>query len=281
MTEVTADRVISKLNELNLSLSPEINYRVETMFPKLDGMFWDQTIRKKFQQVKQIEPLLQEILLENEQVLFVTKGKIEYLKSIVVLTNLRMFCLRIDRQGVPHQPFCFLYYTQIVDLKKIDSFIPRVRLKDGGKMSFGGFRNIDRKTIVSVSLNADKLLDEKGIDPPVSQSRENMCGNCFEVVPKHEYECSACGATFWEPFEVGIRSFIIPSWGDFTMKNYAIARGKLYCTLSVWSGIVTALASADYVLAGMVFITTNFSDAAFTYKSAVNGRYLKQLPENI
>nr|MCH9655050.1 hypothetical protein [Planctomycetota bacterium] len=189
MTEVTPEMVRLKLSQLGLVLSPEINYRLEMMFPRLDGMFLDRKIRKQFQQVKEIEPLLKEMLLENEQVLFVTKGKIEYHESIVVLTNLRMLRIPINNKGVPHQPFWFIYYTQVINLKKIDSLIPGIRLKDSGKVRFHRFQDKDRKMISSVSLNAAKLLEDKGIDPPVSQSKENMCSHCFEVVAKHEFEC--------------------------------------------------------------------------------------------
>ncbi|WP_298862402.1 hypothetical protein [uncultured Gimesia sp.] len=280
MTKVTPEMVRLKLSQLGLVLSPEINYRLETMFPRLDGIFLDRKIRKKFQQVKEIEPLLKAMLLKNEQVLFVTKGKIEYHESIVVLTNLRMLCMPVNSKEVPHQPFWFIYYTQVVDLKKIDSFIPRIRLKDGGKVSFQRFQDIDRKTISSVSLNAVKLLEEKGIDPSVSQSRGNMCSHCFEVVAKHEFECDACGATFWEPFEVGIRSLIFPSWGDFAMKDYVIAYSKLSFTVFIWVGIAFALANGEFFYAVLVFVTTNCGDAVFTYNSAMNARYLKQLPDN-
>lgn len=281
MTEVTPKRVRLKLNQLGLVLSPEIQYRLETMFPSLDGLFLDRKIRKKFQQVKAIEPLLQEMILKNEQVLFVTKGKIEYHESIVVLTNLRMFGIHTTRKGVPCQPIWFLYYTQAVDLKKIDSFFPRLNLKDGGKLSFQRFRERDRKMISSVSQDAGKLLKVNGIDPPVSQSRENTCGHCFEVVPKHEYECEACGATFWEPFEVGLRSFIFPSWGDFAMQDYSWAFGKLVLTLSIWSGIAYALVNGEFLYAVLVFVSTSLGDAVMTYNSAANARYLKQQPETV
>lgn len=280
MTEVTPEMVRLKLSQLGLVLSPEINYRLETMFPRLDGKFLDRSIRKQFQLIKQTEPLMQEMLLENEQVLFVTKGKIEYLKSIVVLTNLRMFCTRADRKGVPRQPFWFLYYTQAVDLKKIDSFIPGIRLKDGGKVNFQGFPDKDRKMIASVSQNAVKFLEDKGIDPLVSQSRENMCGNCFEVVPKNKYECDACGSTFWEPFEVGIRSFIFPSWGGFAMKNYGIACGELFSFLFVLIGFIISLAHGEFIIAGLMLAITIVSDAVITFNIAAKGLYLKQLPDN-
>ncbi|QDV16933.1 hypothetical protein Pan153_15670 [Gimesia panareensis] len=74
MTEVTADQVLSKLNELDLHLSPEINYQLETIFLETEGFFVNKKIREKFQWIQKIEPYLKKVLLEYEQVLFVSRG---------------------------------------------------------------------------------------------------------------------------------------------------------------------------------------------------------------
>ncbi|MFH1299862.1 MAG: hypothetical protein ABIK07_02280, partial [Planctomycetota bacterium] len=93
MTEVTIDPIVTKLAQMNLELSPEVHYRWGTVFSRLEGISLDEVIRVKFDLVKQIEPVLQKMLLEHEQVLFVSKGDLQFKKTVMVLTNLRLLCV--------------------------------------------------------------------------------------------------------------------------------------------------------------------------------------------
>ncbi|HCO26197.1 PH domain-containing protein [Gimesia maris] len=295
MSTVDSQAVDTKLTQLNLKLSPNINYRLETMFPKLEGMFAKSGIKKKFQLVKRLEPLLEEMLLEKEEVLFISKGNQSSFSeqffmgalwaqtinhTAVVLTNFRLLCIRTNGKGKPKRTFWSIYYSQIKDLKSTIFGNAKICLKDGKNLNYSGFPKIDRKTMRSVFLDAYKTFDEKGFDPEVTQSRENLCGNCFAVVPKHDYHCEACDATFWKPSEVGVRSFFFPSWGDFVMKHYPVAFAEFCGFMILLVVLAAAISNGNYGFAVILFVLANGGDAAITAQIAAKGLHLKSVPES-
>lgn len=280
MTEVTADRVISKLSALNLHLSPEINYRLETMFPKLDGMFVNRGIKKKFQLVQQSEPLLKKMLLEHEQVLFVSEGRLDFQKIIIVLTNLRLLWMHNTGGKEPSYPFWTIYYSQIDDLKKTFLQNPKFCLKDGTKLRLNDFPKQEHETLRDVFQEAAQRFQEEGLDPPVSQSCENLCGNCFKIVSEQTSKCDACGAIFWTPFEMGIRGLIFPPWGSFTIRPYYSAFGELISYASIMFGVLILDVRDDLAFAILAFVLLNSTAAVSFYKLTAKGLYVKELPEN-
>nr|MCH9791856.1 hypothetical protein [Planctomycetota bacterium] len=217
MNAIAEYQVETKLTELNLVLSPDINYRLETMFPKITGMFANGAIKRKFKLVQRIEPLMEEMLLDHEEVLFVSKGNqscfVEQFfmggwvttinHTVVILTNLRLLCIRTNGSGKPKRIFWSIYYSQIKELKSTILGNAKICLKDGKNLNYSGIPDIDRKTMRKVFLDAYQLFEEKGFDPSVSQSQENLCSHCYSVVSKNKFECQCCGATFWKPMEIG------------------------------------------------------------------------------
>ncbi|WP_417388637.1 hypothetical protein [Gimesia sp.] len=65
MSDLSHADVAAKLNKLKLELSPEISYRLETLFPRIEDWAAKGWIRVKYKAVKQLEPLLEEILLRG------------------------------------------------------------------------------------------------------------------------------------------------------------------------------------------------------------------------
>jgi len=296
MSAVDSCQVDTKLTQLNLVLSPEINYRLETMFPKLEGWFANGAIKKKFKLIQNVEPLMKEMLLDQEEVLFISKGiqssfseqffmgamwaqSINH--TVVILTNLRLLCIRTNKKGIPKRTFWSIYYSQIDELKSTIFGNAKICLKDGKKLNYSGFPKIDRESMRSVFLDAYQLFEEKGFDPEVSQSREKLCGHCYEVVPSNDYECEGCGATFWKPSEIGLRSFVFPSWGDFVMKHYSVACAELLGFLFLLTLMWGAITSGDYGFALFLFIFANVGDALITAQIAAKGLHLKKVPENV
>lgn len=285
MTEVTADRVISKLNELNLHLSPEIDYRVETMFPRIEGMLVNREVRKKFQLLQRIETVLRELLLEHEQVQLALKGKENLVDTVMVFTSYRIVCFRTNKKGEPLQTFSFLYFTQIESLKTTNSWSSRddltIALKDGGKLTVCTLPETDREAMLTLFQNAQKELNEPGFDPPVSQSRENLCGNCLQIVPKDHYQCAVCGATFWKPKDLAFRCFLFPPWGGFVMKRYLMSAIHLAYIILLLIFISISLIRGDYgfvLIFSMVFYIKIVMNTWFI---ARNGLNLKKVPQRV
>lgn len=295
MNAVDSNLVDTKLTQLNLILSPDINYRLETMFPKLEGMFAKSGIKNKFKLVQRLEPLMKEMLKENEEVLFISKGVqsslVEQLvmgplwaatlnHTAVILTNLRLLCIRTNGKGVPKKTYWSIYYSQIKELKSTMILgNTKIILKDGKKLIYSGFPKLDRKSMRQVFLDAYQLFEEKGFDPPVTRSQEKLCGHCFEVVPNQDYVCESCGATFWKPSQIAIRSFLIPSWGDFVMKHYSIAFVELFGFMFLLLIIAALIFTGDYGLAVLMFFIANSGDAAITALIAAKGLHLKKIPK--
>ncbi|MAT15131.1 MAG: hypothetical protein CMJ46_07655 [Planctomyces sp.] len=292
MSIVTREAVVQKLEELDLHLSPFIDYRLETMFPKLEGMFAKGAIKKKHKLVSTIEPLMEEMLLKNETVLFVSKGnQYSFVErffmgiwsttinhTVVILTNLRLLCIRTNGKGKPKKTFWCIYYSQIRDFKSTFAGNAKIILKDGKKLVYSGFPKIDRNKMREVFIEAYDNFESKGFDPEVTQSQERLCGHCFEVVPKGQYQCPSCTATFWTPTEVGVRSLIIPSWGDFVMGHYPIAIAELIGFALVLFVVTGAIMNGDYLFAAFFFFMANVMDAIITAQIAKKGLHLKQEP---
>lgn len=280
MTEVTAEQVISKLHELDLHLSPGINYRLETIFLEVEGFFVNKKIREKFQWIQKIEPFLKEVLLEDEQVLFVSEGGrgLDFQRMIFVLTKMRLLCLHLT--GMDYGcPYWMIYLSQVEALK--NSVImenPRFYLKDGTQLRLRDFSRQELPTLHDVFKEASQQFQEEGLDPPVSQSKEHLCGNCFAIVAKQANHCEACGATFWTPFEIGIRSLILPAWGSFLIRPFSFALMEQLSYVLLGFSILVLEVKDDFVVAGVLFALLNATAAMGYYKLTAKGLYLKEVP---
>lgn len=278
MNEVAAEPIAEKLAELNLALSPEIHYRLGTVFSRTDSMSLEQAIGQKYPLVKACEPVLLKALFEREQVLFVCLGELRFQKTIVVLTNLRMLLFSTDRKQVPWQPYWAIYYSQISELQPVFMEQYKILLKDGSKLKFNYFPWQDRQNFQPIYSEAAQRVEEEGLDPPVSQSRENLCSNCFATVPKETYECEACGATFWMPFDLAIRSFIWLPIGIFAMRRTRVAIREVLIYLFLLFFVVFWQAKGNTTFAIFTFVLTNASFGDWIYRQAKRGLLLKEIP---
>ena len=111
--------------------------------------------------------------------------------------------------------------------------------------------------------------------PSTSQSREDLCCRCFQIIPKGEFACENCGAEYWRPRELALRSLIFPSWGDLCMKHYGFALFELAGYLVSWTVAVMKLKGNDplegWLLIGLIFVLEHPIDAILTYNIASKG----------
>lgn len=288
--ESSAERIQERLQKLKIRLHPQIAYRLETVFAKTTGWGANAEIKRRARLIGLVEPTLLEMLLPNEQVLYVAKG-VQYSlaesyfmgawlaailnQTVFVLTNLRLLLIRSKGSGKPLDTYWVIYYSEIELLQSTWTGILKLRLKDRTNYKFTGFSRLDRQAIPTIFQDAIDQYRQLGFRPAVSQSRENLCTHCLQVVPRNVHDCNHCGATYWTPGQLALRSLIFPSWGDLCMKHYGIAGMELFGYAISWIAAINALADANVergiTIAIMIFIFEHPFDAIMTYCVAKKG----------
>lgn len=286
-----------RLDELGVDLDPDIDYHLETVFPKTEGWGWKGNFKKKLKLVKYIEAELADILREGEQVQYVAKGT-QYSfweayfmgiwaytinRTVFVLTNVRLIMIRTDGKGKPKKTFWMIYHSEIEKFKVRWNGMIQMKMRDRTKRQFSGFPKQDRKTMRAVFESTLAKHRELGFSPEVSQSLENMCGNCKAIVAKDDLTCDHCGQKFWKPSELAWRSLLFPSWGDFLMGHHTVAVAELFGGLLSWFvivGLVIAGVNNDrlaenLVVAFVIFLLAHGIDACITYSVATKGLHPK------
>lgn len=288
---LSATEVIqAQLSKLRLSLDADIPYRLPTIFAKITGWGAKGEIKRRAKLIQQIEPTLKKMLMPKEEVLYVAKGTqsstSEALfmgaywatvmnQTVFVLTNLRILMLRSKSNGKPTHTFWVLYYSEIDQFQPTWTGTLKLKLKDGKKFTFTGFPKLDRKAMPTIFQDAIDNYRKLNFQPNVSQSRENLCSHCFQVVPKDRYVCRSCGSEFWTPRELALRSLIFPSWGDICMKHYQFATVELLGYVISWIVAISILTSPSpeegFFLLGFIFFIEHPVDAMLTYSVAKKG----------
>lgn len=301
MTAPTSpDQVRSRLAEWGIQLDPEIDYRLDSMFPKLDGFGAKGAVRKKSAIIRQIEPQLKRMLKSGEEVVYIAKG-VQYSfaeqyfmgiwaatinHTVFVLTNLRLIMLRTNRNGKPKHTFWNIYYSQIIKFSGTWTGTLSVNLRDGKKLKFTGFPKLDRKQMGQVFEESIEAYRQAGFDPEVTQSMENLCSTCHAHVPKGEHECKGCGTTFWRPADVAARSLVFPSWGDIVMGHYTVAIIELIGYAFSWFIIAGLIAvgleegnlTPALIVAAIILFFAHGVDAMITYAVAKKGLHPRSRP---
>lgn len=303
----TDDQIRAKLKELKLELDPDIAYELPNLFPKLDGWFANGPIKAKARLIREVEPALEGLLKTGEQVLYVSKGVQQAFletmfmgalwaalinQTVFVLTNARLIMMRTNTKGKPQQAFWLIYYSEITKFYNGWFGSMKLTMADGKKVEFNGFPKADRAKMVEVFEEAMEDYRAKGFEPETTQSMETLCSHCYAVVPRNEFECNDCGATYWKPSELAIRSLIFPSWGDFLMGHYAFAcfelLGYLIGCAVVAAVVIGALGQGgqEGVIGALIAVVIFFFfahavDAAVTYTVARKGIYPRGKPRKL
>ena len=297
----TSDQVAQKLASLKLSLDPEINYALDSMFPKIEGWFANGPVKKKAKLIHLLEPTLIELLKPNERVLFVAKGvQHSFVESMFmgamwaamlnqmafVLTSDRVLMIRTDTRGNPKHQFWVIYYSEVDDIKTSWTGAVQLKLLDGKKPSFGGFPKADRAAMKAVFDTVLREHEESGYTPDASQSMETLCCHCYDAVPEQSFACVTCGTTFWKPMELSLRSLLFPSWGDVLMKHYLFASMEMFGYLIGLTIVIIMLTNSDGpdeliggIAALAIFLLfAHGVDAMLTYMVGRKGLYPRTAP---
>lgn len=293
-----ADAVRAKLAELKLALNTDaLPYQLEKMFPRLDGWGVKGEIKRRVKLIQQVEPQLPEMLFPNEKIYYIAKGVqhsiIEAMtigalwsnminQTVFILTNLRLLMIRSNSKGKPAETCWMIYYSEITKFKPTLTGVLDLKLDDGKKIRFTGFPKLDRKTMPTIFEEALETYRERGFEPSCTQSREDLCSDCFAIVPKRQFHCEKCGTTFWTPGQVAIRSLIFPAWGDMLLKHRALACVELLGLTVTWFVAYGLSGDGNYAEAATLIALAHSFDAVVTYFIAKKGLHpsgKKPLPE--
>jgi hypothetical protein len=296
-----------RLEQMRLTVSPNIQYNLDSVFPKVNGWFVKGPIKQKHKLIAKVEPTLEDILRPGEEVLYIAKG-VQYSfweqyflgafaaaiinQTVFVLTNVRLLMLHSNTKGKPKDMSWMIYYSQVTRFKSGWFGAVVVQLRDGKTYKFGGFTGADRKQMPKVFQQVANAYKERGFDPQVSQSRENLCYHCYSIIAKKEYVCSKCGAEYWLPSQVAWRSLIFPSWGDFIMHHYLLAIFELFGYAFGWIWMIVLWTAALLQPAGdgeafiiasvytaVFLVPAHVMDAILTYYIANKGLNRKFPPD--
>jgi hypothetical protein len=294
----------ARLELMRLKVNPNIEYDLDSVFPKVNGWFIKGPIKQKHKLITKVEPTLEEVLRPGEVVLYIAKG-VQYSfweqyflgalaaslinQTVFVLTNVRLLMLHSNMSGKPKDMSWMIYYSQITKFKSGWFGAVVVQLRDRKTYKFGGFTGADRKQMPKVFQQVANAYQERGFDPEVSQSRENLCYYCYSIIEKKEYVCSKCGAEYWLPSQIAFRSLLFPSWGDFLMRHYLLAIFELIGYVGGWVVMVFMWMMAmneldtEKIIAAVIFtalfiIPAHVMDAILTYYIANKGLNRRRPP---
>lgn len=281
------DTAIQKLAEMGLSLDTDrIPYRLEKMFPKLEGWGAKGSIKSKVKLIKQLEPALPHVLLPNEEILYVAKGIQHSLiesfsigglwsnminQTVFILTNLRLLMLRTNSKGKPAETCWLIYYSEIKKFKGTITGVVDIKLSDGKRLKFTGFPKLDKKTMPLIFEEALEEFRKHDFNPECSQSRENVCARCYQIVPKNEFTCGNCGTQFWTPKQLALRSLVFPAWGDFLMRHTMLAGFEVLGIAFTWCIAISLAWEQHWAEAAMIIAFAHSIDAVVTYFIAKKG----------
>jgi hypothetical protein len=242
-----------KLGELGLTLDGRITWNPDSMFPKLKGIGAKRDIRTKHKLIVQVQQELAETLYPGEEVQYVAKGvQVKFSEqyflgiwanlinqTVFVLTSVRLLMYHSNTKGHPHDSIWMIYYSEIVKFNQ-RAFVGgmTMKLKDKSKYVFTGFKGADRKQMPVIFQKISQEYSALDFHPQTSQSRENLCAICKQVVPKNTWHCETCGQVYWTPSEIARRSLVFPSWGDWIMGHNALAAVELFGYVFTWVGLI-------------------------------------------
>ena len=292
------DVVLEKLRSLKIEVDQSIPYRLTSVFAQTNGWGANGEIKRRAKLLNLVGPTLHEILLPKEEVLYVAKG-VQYSfvesyfmgawlaalvnQTVFVLTNLRLLMMRSNRNGKPLETFWVIYYSEIARFKPSWTGVLQLKLEDRKLLTFTGFSSLDRKAMPKIFQDAIEQYERLGFEPDVTQSRENLCSYCFRVVPQGDYDCAHCGAEYWKPRDLALRSLVFPSWGDLCMKHYGVATMELFGYCISWVAAANALRGPQ-MLDGLIIVLLIFSiehpfDSFLTYNVAKKGLNPRHPPD--
>ena len=218
-------------------------YDLESVFPSRKGFLGRKATRKKIALLTRLSPLLARILGEQERVLFVARGIIQYLMEIflgngwltycynmqaLVFTDRRIILINITAAGQPKHMIHQIQYGDIQSWKgpSVISGAVILKLNDGTKLTLVHILRRDARAAKELVGRLRTPGAVAMVSAP-AESFQNLCPSCFIEVPKATLTCPGCRTAFKTPKKAALRSFLLPGWGDIYLTHRLLGAFEL------------------------------------------------------
>lgn len=264
-------------------------YDLASIFPERDGYFARKAIRKKIGLLTRLSPLLARILGEQERVLFIGRGIIQYLAEIffgngwltyyynihaLVFTDQRILLINIKNNGQPKHMLHQIRYGAIQRWKG-PSLIGGVVIKfnAGKKLTLVHVPRRDGGVMKNV-VERMQGTPTVGSLPTAGESFQHLCPSCFAEIPKDIYACPGCRTAFKTPRKAALRSFLLPGWGDIYLTHRLLGTLELLGSAALVILLVITLLwgeLGDSMVFLILLLVYHALDAALTYHMGKKG----------
>ncbi len=205
--------------------------------------------KKRLKLLKRIDPVLRNILWENERVLFVTRGVMAgffewyflgwalyfLARRAIVVTDRRIVLLQINSRGTPGELVSQIDETAIAEVRSTLLGYTRVAFRNGARAMFTGVPRPDRRRL------SDLTAQLSSAPAPMKSLRgavEHLCPHCFVAVAQWPRKCPECAGEFKSATKAGLLSLILPGAGDLYLGHKGFAAFELFIAAVTWLGLI-------------------------------------------
>lgn len=264
------------------------HYQFDQIFSD-QGMIARSHSKRKFKILKALDPLLSQMLFEDESVDFITWGtQTTFLDfymlgwwmfllnhSAIVFTSHRIIMIRIDSRKKPRDVIWQIRFDSVKKVGRTMLGALRIVTRDRKKVVFWRMPGRDRKFMRETlkSLQASGELEDSGV-----RGKENLCPHCWVVVIGRPNACEHCRGEFKTVGGAMWRSLLFPGLGDWYLGHKRFALLEMLPAAFMWFCCVVLLfdessRTADFRLwPDMILGSLFFFGGMHVFDSAFTGR---------
>jgi hypothetical protein len=180
--------------------------------------------KKRLKLLKRLAPALEEILWDDERVLFLTRGvmarflewyllgwALYYLaRRAIIVTDRRIVLLQINRRGKPGELVSQIDESAVAEVTSTFTGYTRVTFRNGGQVLFAGVPRPERKRLAELTAALSSA------PAPMKSLRgevQHLCPHCFVEISDRPLSCPECGGALKSSGKAAVLSLILPGAG--------------------------------------------------------------------
>jgi hypothetical protein len=221
--------------------------------------------KKRLKLLKRLAPALEEILWDDERVLFLTRGvmarflewyllgwALYYLaRRAIIVTDRRIVLLQINRRGKPGELVSQIDESAVAEVASTFTGYTKIAFRNGGHVLFAGVPRPERKRLAELTAALSSA------PAPMKSLRgdvQHLCPHCFVEVADWPRACPECGGALKSPTKAGWLSLVLPGAGDLYLGHRGFAAFELFIAALTWMGLIALASDPTIGPAGYMFV---------------------------